>query len=80
VADAAPDLIEACRAQIAACRELSFARRVLEMSVGTNSEPMALRRYREALDAAQTATRASDLAQSHARSLLPDDDQPELPW
>ena len=86
VTEPAPDLVEACRAQIAACRELAFARNVLQMTAwssgpsGEAEREAALRRYRVALDAAQAATRVSDAAQAYARSELPDEAQPELPW
>ena len=74
------NLVEACRAQIAACRELAFARNVLDMTAFANADEhaAALVRYRRALDAAQEATRVSDMAQSRARCELPPVDQPEL--
>lgn len=73
-----PDLVEACRAQIAACRELAYARQVLAMAGDGPDQPKALARYREALAAAEAATRVSDAAQSQARAELPDETQPSL--
>ena len=70
------NLVEACRAQMAACRELIYARELLAMAHGDNTRQLA--RYRKALDAAQEATRISDMAQSRARCELPPVDQPEL--
>lgn len=60
------DLIEACRAQIAACRELAFARQFLGMASDPDDQAHARSRYYRALAAARAATRVSDAAQSAA--------------
>lgn len=77
------NLVEACRAQMAACRELIYARELLNMAqatvnYGDGDLAPHLARYRRALAAAQEATRVSDQAQSRARCELPPADQPEL--